>query len=459
MRRLTGFALVVLILTGLPACSHLNEPGLVPVGAAKVDITPDYPIRLSGYGSRRDETTTIEQRIFAKALALGSGDKTTVLLSVDATGVPAELTEEVASRLARKAGVRRERFALCVTHTHSAPCLKGYLTTLFGQPMPADHQAHVDRYTQEFADKLEQAALAALRNRSAGRLAFGQGAVRFGANRRTPGGPSDNAVPMLRVTDPEGNLRAVVFNYACHCTTMTGEFNTICGDWAGFAQENVERAHPEAVALAVIGCGGDQNPHPRPGIDLARRHGREMSDEVLRLVNAPLTPIEALPRCQLRWIELPFDPAPERAEWEERAKRQDAIGYHARVQLEKLDRGQALPTVLHYPIQTWTFDDDLAMVLLAGEVVIDYTLRLKREFDSNRLWVTAYSNDVPCYIPSVRILDEGGYEAEGAMTYYDMPGRLAPVVEERIVATVHELLPATFRAPASQPAGVAMQPE
>src|SRR4029450_11779061 len=80
-------------------------------------------------------------------------------------------------------------------------------------------------------------------------------------------------------------------------------------------------------------------------------------------------------------------------------------------------------------------------VFLGGEVVVDYSLRLKRELDAERLWINAYANDVPCYIPSQRILREGGYEAESSLWYYDRPQRLAPETEELIVRTVKELLP------------------
>jgi len=99
-------------------------------------------------------------------------------------------------------------------------------------------------------------------------------------------------------------------------------------------------------------------------------------------------------------------------------------------------------------VQTWTFGDDLAMVFLAGEVVVDYSLRLKREFDASRLWINAYANDVPCYIPSERILKEGGYEgsAIGSMVYYDKPAKFAPGVENQIVSVVHDLLPHQFSA-------------
>src|SRR5207249_6993789 len=123
---------------------------------------------------------------------------------------------------------------------------------------------------------------------------------------------------------------------------------------------------------------------------------------------------------------------------------------HARVNLARLDRGEALQTKINYPIQTWTFGDQLAMVFLPGEVVVDYSLRLKREFDRSRLWVNAYANDAPCYIPSERVLKEGGYEGGGAMVYYDLPGPFRPGLEDRIVAAVKGLLGKPF-APALDP--------
>jgi hypothetical protein len=137
---------------------------------------------------------------------------------------------------------------------------------------------------------------------------------------------------------------------------------------------------------------------------------------------------------------------PTRTQWEERASKPGIIGYHAKKNLARLDRGERIPTTLPYSVQTWTFGDELAMVFLPGEVVIDYQLRLKREFDASRLWVNAYANDVPCYIPSRRILAEGGYEAEDSLWYYDRPARLATSSEDRIIRAVDDLLPRKFRA-------------
>ena len=416
------------------------------VGAAKIDITPDFPVRLSGYGGRREEADSVEQRIWAKALAIRNGaESPAVLITVDNCGVPDYITEEVAAKLKQDAAVPREQFVICSTHTHSAPYLSGVLRTLFGVPIPEAHQENIDRYTRQLTDKLKQVAEAALADLYPGSLSWGEGRVGFADNRRTKGGPVDHALPMLRAVGADGGLRAILTSYACHCTTLGGDFNAVCGDWAGYAGAYIEADYPDATALVAIGCAGDANPAPRTGLNFARQHGHAIAAEVNRLLGSELTAIEGKLTGQVKRIDLPFDTLPTRQEWEKRVAAGGAIGYHAQIQLDRLDRGEALQTALPYPIQIWTFGGELAVVFLPGEVVVDYSIRLKREGDASRLWVNAYCNDVPCYIPSRRILREGGYEGEGAMIYYDRPTRFAPAVEDMIIRTVHELLPRTFR--------------
>jgi hypothetical protein len=416
------------------------------VGAAKIDITPDFPVRLSGYGGRRDEADSVEQRIWAKALAIRNGTESpAVLITVDNCGVPDYMTEAVAAELKQTAAVPRERFVICSTHTHSAPYLSGVLRTLFGVPISEAHLENIDRYSHELTEKLKQVAKSALADLRLGSLSWGEGRVGFADNRRTKGGPVDHALPMLRAVGANGELRAILTSYACHCTTLGVDFNAVCGDWAGYASGYIEADYPDATALVAIGCAGDANPAPRTGLNFARQHGHAIAAEVNRLLGSDLTTIEGKLTGQVKCIDLPFDTLPTRQEWEKRVEGGGAIGYHAQIQLDRLDRGEALQTVLPYPIQIWTFGDELAVVFLPGEAVVDYSIRLKRECDASRLWVNAYCNDVPCYIPSRRILREGGYEGERAMIYYDRPTRFAPVVEDMIVRTVHELLPMTFR--------------
>jgi hypothetical protein len=418
------------------------------VGAAQVDITPDYPIRLNGYGARTTESEGIDQHLFAQALAIG-GDKKSlaILLTVDNVGVPAAVRNEVAARLTKEAGLRNERFALCSTHAHTAPMLAGSIPNIFGAALPPDQQERVDRYTRELTDKLEQVALAALQDRRPATLAWGQTKAGFAANRRTKGGPADHDLPVLVARDQSGQVRALLMSYACHCTTLGSTPNHICADWAGYAREYLERDHPGAVALVALGCGGDANPQPRGNLDFAKQNGNAASTAVNDLLRQPLTPLRQKLVCRAKAIALPFDTLPTREEWMTLAQSTNHwIAYHAKKNLARLDRGEKLPAQLPYWVQAWTFGDDLAMVFLPGEVVVDYSLRLKQEYDATRLWVNAYANDVPCYIPSKRIWREGGYEGGGAMIYYDRPARLAEGTEDRIVAAVHHLLPREFEA-------------
>jgi putative membrane-bound dehydrogenase-like protein len=418
-------------------------------GVARVDITPDYPIRLSGFGSRRTESEGVTQRLWAKALALGDpAHGPVVLVTVDNLAIPDYLTRAVAQRLERAAHVDPSRFTITCTHTHTAPMLKDVCPTLFGVPIPSEHLAHINRYTAELEDKIQQVALAAVKDLKAAQLEFGIGKVGFATNRRTKGGPVDPDLPVLIVRALDGSLRAIYTSYACHCVTLAD--NKISGDWAGYAQEAMERDHPGALALLSVGCGADSNPASGvtgDNVKAATEQGAQIAAQVNHLLRIGLLPLTEAVTTRLERIVLAFAAHPTREEWHEKAKRSDAVGYHARVQLAKLDRGETLATELSYPVQTWSFGNQLALVFLPGEVVVDYSLRLKRELDRSRVWVNGYANDEPCYIPSERILREGGYEGGDAMVYYDRPTRFAPGLEQKIIDAVRGQLPVSYVAP------------
>lgn len=414
------------------------EPAGYRAGVAQIDITPDYPVRLSGFGVRRTESEGVTQPIWAKGLAIQPANgEPAVLITTDNLGIPATVVNEVAARLQKSVGLKRERFTVTATHTHTAPMLTGVAPTLYSIPIPPDHQVRIDRYTQELTDKIEQVALAALKDLQPSNLSWGMGTVKFAINRRTKGGPVDHDLPVLFVKSPEGKVRAIYVNYACHCVTLSN--NKISGDWAGYAQDLIQREFPGAVALLSVGCGADSNPNVAvtgDKADVAQSQGMEIATEVKRLAGGFLAPLEGDLTTQLATITLDFAPPPSREEFAERVKKGGYVGYHAQVQLARLDRGEALQSKLDYPVQTWSFGNSLAMVFLPGEVVVDYSLRLKRELDGQRLWVVAYANDEPCYIPSERILKEGGYEGRDAMTYYDRPGPLQTGLEKKIIDAV-----------------------
>lgn len=436
----------------------LPPHGARDVGAARINITPGYPVRLTGYGGRRTVFEGVEQPIWAKALAIGSdAEEPAVLVTVDNCGVPASLREAVLNRLRGKTRLANERFAICSSHTHCAPAVVGFAPNIFSMDIPAEDQKGIERYTADLINHLEKVVLDALAARRPATLGWSVGKVGFAMNRRLPllqgyqnspypQGPTDHALPVLRATDISGKVIAIFTSYACHCTTIG--FNRVHGDWAGCAQEFLERDQPGAVVLTALGCGADQNPYPRGTYELARQHGRELAGEVGRLLTAPFTPLPGKLDCRTENLELPFDTLPTRAEWEEKARSKSAnTAYHARKNLDRLNRGETIPTHLPYMVQTWSFGPDLLMVFLPGEVVVDYSLRLKSELDRSRIWVNAYANDVPCYIPSRRVVEEGGYEGASAMLFYDRPTRFRDDVEDIIIEGVRAITPRHFERP------------
>ena len=524
-----------------------NTYPATPIGAAVVDITPNYPVRLTGYGNRMKESDGVAAKIHARALvievgpacraglppqadpqsAAGSvkpatqlddaltnesqqaaksrpaGGTYTVLITVDNCGVPLEITEAVFERIAAKYDIPRQNFVICSTHSHSGPWLRGFAPNIF-EEIPEDHAAHLAQYEKELTDKLVDVVEKAVVSQRPGHLSYGFGEAGFAMNRRAlvngkwsgfgevPDGPTDKRVPVLAAHDVDGKLIAVLANYACHCTTETGEFNQISGDWAGFAADMLEADHPGAVALIAIGCGADANPSPRGTHEQAKVHGRTMADEVNRVLaevgpacRAGLPPQADLPSadstkdadatqndaattesrqaaksrpaggtyrcinpailCNMARIDLPLGPIPSRETWEQQSKEPGVTGSRARYFLQMLNDGKEIPTTIpDYPVQTWCFGDDLAMVFLGGEVVVDYSIRMNDMFDSERLWINAYSNDVPCYIASARVLREGGYECDSSMLYYRRTTRLAPEAEDVLCDAVQKIMPHEF---------------
>lgn len=441
-----GVVLAAALTLSLPALSlaQASEP-LFAVGVARVDITPDYPVRLGGFPARKGVSDGTAQRVWAKALAIGrDADRTIVIVTLDHGGIPGSVTDRVAARLKAKRGILRNNFVTCSSHSHSTPYCEKVRPLLFTPSITSEERQTLLRYETELTDHLEQVALAALERRRPGRLHWTQGIVEFARNSRFADGPTDSALPLLRVTDPGGSTRALFLSYACHANTYAG--NKISGDWAGFAQEIIEEDHPGATCLVAIGCGGDQFPRGGTGLEGAREQGAQIAEEVDRLLRAPLRPLAGSPVGRLRWTIIPFDPPPSRDELARRASQGDSFGDYWKEELRKHDRGELrLPQALSFPVQSFTFGDDLAMVFLGGEAVVDYSLRLKKELDASRLWVLSYANEVRACIPSRRTLEEESDGEIHGIRHSGLPSAFAPEIESRIIDTVKELVPPGFR--------------
>lgn len=459
------FVLPVFLLLSVLSPAAFSQPKAADahvyhVGVAVVDITPDYPIRLNGFGNRREESEGVSQPIFAKAIAISDGDKPPlVLVTLDSLGIRLPMVEEVATRLQASHQLPRENLSVTFSHSHCTPKVNGACDNIFSTAIPPEHQVHIDRYTKQLTDHITTAAQTAINNRKPATLAWATGLVGFAKNRRLVGGPVDHDLPMLVVSDADTKKPVAIYvSYACHCVTLG--FNQINGDWAGYAASMIERSVPGTVALVSIGAGSDQNPISGvtpDKVDVAAAQGLEIATEVQRLLEGPLRPIQGSPESVLNNIALPLNELPTR----EQLQAQTGTGrptdkYNAQTQLDRLDRGEPLLSQIDYPIQTWTFGDSFCMTFLAGEVCVDYALRLKQELDRERFWLNTYSNDFCCYIPSERLVAEGGYGGGAEVPYFALPTTLKGGLETLIVDEVHRQVPDAFNASAGTQ-GVAPQ--
>ncbi|MBI2949463.1 MAG: neutral/alkaline non-lysosomal ceramidase N-terminal domain-containing protein [Verrucomicrobia bacterium] len=437
-------------LVGVADAWAAPAPPAWKVGVASGRITPETNMWMAGYASRTNASTGVKQELFAKALALEDdhGSKL-VMVTLDLIGVPRSLRKNLERRAQEAWQLPPESLLLNASHTHSGPEFRvGRAPADDGEFKPTSLG---QRYGAALEEKLFRLIGAALSNRAPARLIYSHARCGFAMNRRlptergyqnspNPDGPVDHDVPVLRAVGTNGQTRAILFGYSCHNTTLA--LYQFCGDYAGYAQEFLQAANPGTTALFLNGCSGDQNPYPRGTFELAQQHGRTLATAVeaamgvqrQRELNGPL-------RAAIAEIDLDYSRPPSREEFQRRlGSKNQTEAQHARRMLDRLDRDGELPGSYPYPVQVVHFGNELILVALGGEVVVDYSLRLKKELAGPIVWIAGYSNDVMGYIPSRRVREEGGYEAEGAMLYSPThPAPWAPSLEQRIVSKVHEL--------------------
>ena len=436
--------------TGVPkACAAPSAAQTWKAGVGRTVITPEQPLWMAGYASRNHPAVGTLHALWVKALALEDADgHRAVLVTTDLLGLPKGISDHVRARLEEAYHLQRDQVMLTSSHTHSGPVLQNALSDIY--PLGEERKAKIDHYSRVLERRIVATVGEALGNLAPAQLFAGMGIARFAVNRRNNDaaevtsvtdraleGPTLNSVPVLKVERPGGQLLAVAFGYACHNTVLSGY--KWSGDYAGFAQLALEKRHPGATALFFAGAGADQNPLPRRSVALAWQYGQELAVAVERVLKEPMRTLAPQLTTSYSEIDLALTEPPTREEL--RAIAEERSGFHRRWALRllrKLDRDAPLRREYPYPIQAWQLGEQ-TLVALGGEVVVDYAFRLKRLFGED-LFVIAYANDVMAYIPSARVLREGGYEAVTSQRVYGLPSTWAASIEGRIIQEVRRLI-------------------
>ena len=425
----------------------------IDVGVAVRDITPEVPIWLSGYAGRKRPADKIDHPLKTQALALmnGSGERF-VFVALDNCEVSHFFMEPVLSELQTKYRLKPGEVSVVSSHTHSAPVLRETLKGIV--QMSALEEEQVEKYSNFLQKKLVEVVGTALEDCQPATLEYGLGRATFAMNRRLFEGdavgfgdnfdaPVDWDVPVLRVRGTNGAVRAVAFGYACHGTSIRSgdDWYAVSGDYMAYARQQIEQYQPGAVALYLTGMGADSDPSPRQTLLDARRHGLELAGAVIGVLDRPMHPVRGGFKLAYDEVELPFVGSPTREQLDQDAHSEDLhVKLRAEKYLKALDAGQPIAPSIKLPVAALRFGSDLTFVLMGGEVVVDYARRIKRTLADDHPWTVGYAYEVPCYIPSARVLKEGGYEADSSLIYYGYYGPFRGTIEGKLNEKVQALV-------------------
>jgi neutral ceramidase len=453
-RRVGGRAwLGLVIVLGAIAQSPPMAASGPQVGIAVRDITPELPIRLAGYAARNRPADKRDTPLMVQALALKNdpGERF-VLVALDNCEVSHAFMQPLWQQLAEQWQLPRGTVAVVSSHTHSAPVLEDVLTDM-SQPPAADRE-RILAYSRLLRARIVEVVGASLADLQPATLETGTGRATFAMNRRVyqgdsvvfgdnPDGPVDWDVPVLRVRGTNGTVRAVLFGYACHGTSVRSgdDWYTVSGDYMTYARQLLEANLPGAVAMYVTGMGADADPSPRGTLLDARQHGLELAGAVMGVLGRPMRPVRGPFRLAYDEVELPLATPPDRARLERDAQSQElSAKVRAESYLKMLNAGETLPESVKLPLAALRIGSDLTFVLLGGEVVVDYGRRIKRLLASDNPWTIGYAYEVPCYIPSARLIKEGGYETESSLIYYGYYGPFKGEIETKLVNKVTSMV-------------------
>jgi len=429
-----------------PTLAQNNVPLEWKAGVGKADITPKMAMPMAGFASRTHSSEGTLHPIWAKALVLeDTNGKKAVMISSDLLGFPKDVSDRIRDRIKSKYGLDRSQILLNSSHTHSGPVIGDALMDIY--VLDKEQIDNVKQYTKILEDQIVNMVGEALKNLEPAGLYAQNGVTRFQVNRRNnPAnlltqltelqGPNDYAVPVIKVLNAKGDIKAIAFGYACHPTVLSGY--DWSGDYPGFTQIELEKAYPGATALFFQGAGADQNPLPRNTVPLAKQYGKELAAAVERVLEEDMRKLPAGLMTSYSEIDLPLATPPTEAEYTKFINTTN-VPYQKRWAERmrgKILLGEKLITSYPYPVQVWSIGDQ-SIVSLGGELLIEYAIKIKQMLGSE-VFVYGYSNDVMAYIPSSLVLKQGSYEGE-SHTVYGLPSKWQVGIETRILNEVIKL--------------------
>ena len=414
---------VTILLIHMPASAQGQSA--LKAGTAKIDITPDKPVTMAGYGSRKGLSTAVHDPLSARVLAFEKGGNRLVLVATDLIGFYSGTADYMRTAILKELDLEPGELFLTAIHTHAGPGL----TT----DRDRGHANNVE-YTEWLRPRLIEAIGQALDAMEPVNVALGVGSCPIGVNRRelrvnrdgttsivlgrNPYGPTDKEVLVMNVAKAGGALVAVAFDYATHGTSLGGRNYTISGDVLGLAEQFAEKVLGSAVIVpAFAGASGNIDPwfrvlpafNTEPGwIPEPVLLGTFLGEEVVHVCRGIEEPSSAdRIATAFRALELPA----------------------------KSDEDEAKEAG-HRPLNvTVARLGDVAFVGLGAEVLTEIGMAIKAGSPCRHTFVITHCNGAASYLVPKELHVEGGYEVRTS----PFAPRAADIVVREAIRMLHDL--------------------
>lgn len=435
---------------------------------AKADITPLEPVFMHGFGARTHKTEGVLDPIYVK-VALIQSDKSLLFVTVDALGSDRSFVVGVKDALQQQFGLEHRDVLINFSHTHHSVYLTGRDKTLrkggysMGQERWPASEEELD-YTEDerMFDRVRDAIVRLVRtcyeNLTEGELLLARTDSDFGVSRRLPDGTGgvlwkpyydgeiDKDLFVLKLVDQAGTLKGILYNYGCHTTAMGSDNYKFSGDYSGSTSQWLEEAYPGVTALFLQGCGGEIKPRNGTngdsfkscsyeetvalGVDLAKEVAELLEQGAFTAVGGGsfrtvlLDPLIYTEQTPVEHYEAIVNDPNMNEFYQKSAERT----------IQAIKDGTIKDRLPLY-ISIWQLDAETRIISIEGEVSTEYALAIKKLFGSGKTLVLGYTNGVFCYIPTAKMIREGGYEAT-CNFFFGLRGPFVPEIEDIIIGQI-----------------------
>ncbi len=421
---------------------------MTKIGIASIDITPQYPVWMTGYGNRDHRSEGVYQSLNAGAISIAGDTDEVLILTADLIGYNLAYAAAAKNRIAESTGLLLRQVVLTATHTHCAPFF-------YSMAMPGEVEKG---YAEFLLNQLVHVAVTAKSQQADGAVAFSRGRSEFGVSRRlpdgeggvrfapNPDGPMDRDLDTLWFSNAGGELIGSLTIFGCHPTSRGGYM--LGGDYPGFLCRALSE-QTQAPSFFATGCAGnirpwfkgENNGFNTPSLEELESASRQIVEVVVQSRQEAI-PVNTEGLCVTsEFHHLPYADLPDEATFRDKAENHtNPLIRHWASEMLKLSEAGGLPSSCPQEIQVVQFSEEMQAVFLGGEVLTEIGLHIKSALQPATTITVAYSNGLIAYVPGKETYDLGGYEVDGSHFYFLRPAPFAKGIEDLIVAKTVDIV-------------------